>query len=107
MLSSEAGFFTRRCPSGPAWSARRDNEYKRCGTVNIFAVVEPKAGWHFNCATNRSAVQFAQVVQRLVTHYPFARTATRLEQSAPEGVRIRKSISRLTRWDHIAPTWCR
>ena len=38
-----------------------------CGTANIFALVEPKAGRHFNCATpNRSAAQFAQVVQRLV-----------------------------------------
>lgn len=62
-------------PARPGHIARRDNEYKRCGTANIFAVVEPKAGLHFNCATpNRSAAQFAQVVQRLVTNYPFART---------------------------------
>jgi hypothetical protein len=54
--------------------ARRDNEYKRCGTANIFAVVEPKAGRHYNCATpNRSAAQFARVVRRLVADYPFAR----------------------------------
>lgn len=62
-------------PARPGHIARRDNEYKRCGTANIFAVVEPKAGRHFNCATpNRSAAEFAQVVQRLVNHYPFART---------------------------------
>jgi hypothetical protein len=36
--------------------------------------VEPKAGRHFTCATpNRSAAQFARVVQRLVADYPFAR----------------------------------
>jgi hypothetical protein len=61
-------------PARPGHVAKRDNEYKRCGTANIFAVVEPKAGRHLNCATpNRSAAQFAQVVQRLVAAYPFAR----------------------------------
>src|SRR6266852_3464399 len=61
-------------PARPGHIAKRDNEYKRCGTANIFAVVEPKAGRHFTCATpNRSAAQFAQVVERLVAEYPFAR----------------------------------
>jgi hypothetical protein len=61
-------------PARPGHIAKRDNEYKRCGTANIFAVVEPKAGRHFTCATpNRSAAQFARVVQRLVADYPFAR----------------------------------
>jgi hypothetical protein len=64
-------------PSRPMRSghiAKRDNEYKRYGTANIFAVVEPKAGRHFTRATaNRSAAQFALVIQDLVTAYPFAR----------------------------------
>ena len=61
-------------PARPGHIAKRDNEYKRCGTANLFAVVEPKAGRHFNCATtNRSAAQFAQVVQRMVAEYPVAR----------------------------------
>jgi hypothetical protein len=61
-------------PARPGHIAKRDNEYKRCGTANLFAVVEPKAGRHFNCVTpNRSAAQFALVVQRLVAAYPFAR----------------------------------
>jgi transposase len=61
-------------PARPGRNARRDNEYKRCGTANIFAVVEPKAGRHFSCATpDRSAAQFAQIVQRIVAAYPFAR----------------------------------
>ena len=61
-------------PARPGHIAKRDNEYKRRGTANIFAVVEPKAGRHFNCATpNRTAAQFAGVVQRLVANYPFAR----------------------------------
>jgi hypothetical protein len=61
-------------PARPGHIAKRDNEYKRCGTANIFAVVEPKAGRHFNCPTpNRSAAQFAQVMQNLVAAYPLAR----------------------------------
>ncbi len=62
-------------PARPGHFAKRDSEYVRCGTANIFAVVEPKAGRHFTCATpNRSAVQFAQVVQRVVAAYPATRT---------------------------------
>ena len=62
-------------PTRPGHIAKRDNEYKRCGTANIFAVVEPKAGRHFTCATpNRSGAQFARVVQRVLAAYPGART---------------------------------
>ncbi len=62
-------------PAKPGHIAKRDNEYKRCGTANIFAVVEPKAGRHFTCATpDRSAFQFARVIRELVSAYPFART---------------------------------
>ena len=62
-------------PARPGHIAKRDSEYERCGTANIFAVVEPKAGRHFTCATpNRSAAQFARVVQRVVAAYPGART---------------------------------
>jgi hypothetical protein len=57
----------------PGHIAKRDNEYKRGGTANIFAVVEPKAGRHFTCATtDRSAFQFAHVVRRLVGACPCA-----------------------------------
>ena len=60
-------------PMRPGHIARRDNEDKRGGTANIFAVVEPKAGRHFTCATtNRSGAQFALVIQDLVAAYPFA-----------------------------------
>ena len=62
-------------PARPGHVAKRDSEYARCGTANIFAVVEPQAGRHFTCATpNRSAAQFARVVQRVVVAYPGART---------------------------------
>ena len=53
-------------PAKPGAVAKRDNEYRRCGTANVFGVVEPKAGRHFTTATpDRSAFQFAQVVYRL------------------------------------------
>jgi hypothetical protein len=62
-------------PAKPGTVAKRDNEYKRCGTANVFGVVEPKAGRHFTTATpDRSAFQFAQVVYRLALHYPDAKT---------------------------------
>jgi hypothetical protein len=62
-------------PARPGHLAKRDNEYRRCGTANLFAVVEPKAGRHFTCATpDRSAAQFARVMERLVAAYPRART---------------------------------
>ena len=62
-------------PARPGHIAKRDSEYRRCGTANLFAVVEPKAGRHFTCATaNRSAQQFARVVRRVLAAYPKART---------------------------------
>lgn len=62
-------------PARPGHLAKRDNEYRRCGTANIFGVVEPKAGRHFTCATpNRSAAAFARMVRTIVRAYPTART---------------------------------
>ena len=62
-------------PARPGHLAKRDSEYRRCGTANLFAVVEPKAGRHFTRATpNRSARQFARVIARVVGAYPGART---------------------------------
>lgn len=62
-------------PARPGHAAKRDNEYRRCGTANIFGVVEPKAGRHFTCATrNRSAAAFARMVRTLVRAYPRTRT---------------------------------
>ena len=62
-------------PARPGQVAKRDNEYRRCGTANIFGVVEPKAGRHFTCATpNRSAAAFARMVRSVVRAYPEAHT---------------------------------
>jgi transposase len=66
-----------RSPSAaaPGREARRDSEYERCGTANVFCAVEPKAGRHFTFATpDRSAAQFAQVVFDLAMQYPDAAT---------------------------------
>lgn len=62
-------------PPLPGRIAKRDNEYRREGVANLYAVVEPKAGKHFNRVTpNRSAQQFALTVRDLVLQYPFAKT---------------------------------
>src|SRR5450631_1644466 len=48
-------------PAKPGKLAKQDNEYKRCGTANVFGVVEPKGGRHFTTATpNRSGAEFAR-----------------------------------------------
>ncbi len=62
-------------PAAPGRVAKRDNEYKRCGTANIFCAVEPKAGRHFTLPTpDRSAPEFAQALDTIVSCYPWART---------------------------------
>lgn len=60
-------------PAKPGKPAKQDNEYKRCGTANVFGVVEPKAGRHFTTATpNRSGAEFARMVGHIVKQYPEA-----------------------------------
>src|SRR6476619_8123922 len=60
-------------PAAPGREARRDNEYERRGTANVFCAVEPKAGRHFTFPTpDRSAFEFAQVVVNLALEYPRA-----------------------------------
>ena len=62
-------------PARPGHLAKRDTEYVRCGTANLFGIVEPKAGRHFTRATpDRSGRQFAWAVRDLITVYPRART---------------------------------
>jgi transposase len=62
-------------PAAPGREARRDNEYERCGTANVFCAVEPKAGRHFTFPTpDRSAFEFAQVTFQLAMQYPQAET---------------------------------
>jgi hypothetical protein len=62
-------------PAEPGRETRRDNEYKRCGTANVFCAVEPLAGRHFTFATpNRSGLEFAMVIAKLALAYPTAST---------------------------------
>ncbi len=62
-------------PMRPGKPARPDNEYKRCGTANVFGVVEPKGGRHFTTATSdRSAHQFAHIIKHIVDYYSGTQT---------------------------------
>jgi transposase len=66
-----------RPPRGmrPGRIARRDSEYERCGTANVFCGVAPKAGRHITKATpDRSSPQFADYLVRIVAAYPQADT---------------------------------
>ncbi len=56
-------------------SYRRDYEYIRRGTVNVFCAVEPKAGRHFPKVTpNRKRLAFARMLRDLARKYPSALT---------------------------------
>jgi hypothetical protein len=61
-------------PARPGHVAKRDNEYKRCGVANVFAIVEPMLGRHLNRVTpNRSGREFALAMRDLARAYPRAR----------------------------------
>ena len=61
--------------AAPSRIAKRDSEYKRRGTANVFCAVEPKAGRHFTFPTaDRSGPEFAIAVDRIVRRYPEAST---------------------------------
>jgi hypothetical protein len=62
-------------PARPGHIAKRDTDDTRCGTANIFGIVEPKAGRHLNRVTpTRSGQQFAWAIEAVVEAYPTART---------------------------------
>ena len=49
--------------------ARRDYEYLRCGTANVFCGIEPKAGVHFTKVTHtRSSPEFADFLLEIAEH---------------------------------------
>ena len=59
----------------PGQVARRDYEYKRCGTANVFCAVEPKAGRHFTKPTpTRKSPEFADFLLEIAASYPKADT---------------------------------
>jgi hypothetical protein len=60
-------------PARPGSPARVDDEYKRCGTANIFAAVEPLTGRSIVEVTeHRTAVDMAHFLRRLSDAYPTA-----------------------------------
>ena len=62
-------------PAKPGREMRRDNEYERRGTANVFCAIEPKAGRHFTFPTpDRSGFEFAQAIAELACQYPNANT---------------------------------
>jgi hypothetical protein len=61
-------------PAQPGCLAKRDSEYQRRGTANVFCAVEPKAGRHFTRPSpNRSAKEFAKAVEQIAKSYHGAR----------------------------------
>lgn len=59
----------------PGQVLRRDSEYKREGTANVFCGVQPKGGKHFTKATpNRSSPEFADYLVEIAARYPHAVT---------------------------------
>lgn len=62
-------------PMKPGSVAKRDCEYERRGTANVFCAVEPKAGVHLTKATpTRSAAELAEFLRLIADHYPDAKT---------------------------------
>jgi len=61
-------------PAAPGQRERRDYEYVREGTANLFVMVEPLAGWrHVAVTERRTKVDFAEAVRWLVEErYPNA-----------------------------------
>jgi len=93
-------------PAKPGREARRDNEYKRCGTANVFCAVEPKAGRHFTFPTaDRSAFEFAQVAVNLALAYPAAKTIHLVMDNL--NIHSRKSLSDVFGARMAAEVWRR
>ena len=62
-------------PMQPGKVGRRDYEYERCGTANVFCGIEPKAGVHFTKVTpTRSSPEFADFILEIAAHYSAADT---------------------------------
>jgi transposase len=93
-------------PALPGRETRRDNEYKRCGTANVFCAVEPKAGRHFTFPTpDRSAFEFAQVLFRLALEYPVAETIHLVMDNL--NIHRRKSLADLYGAEMAGEVWDR
>lgn len=57
-------------PGAPGRIRKRDGEYRRCGTANVFAIVAPRTGDHLTIATaNRKGAEFARMMNRISRRY--------------------------------------
>jgi hypothetical protein len=93
-------------PAAPGREARRDNEYERRGTANVFCGVEPKAGRHFTFATpDRTGFEFAQVAVSLAMAYPEAETIHLVMDNL--NIHRRKALADVFGADMAAEVWDR
>ena len=93
-------------PAKPGREARRDNEYERCGTANVFCAVEPKAGRHFTFPTpDRSAIEFAQVAFELALAYSDTKTVHLVMDNL--NIHTRKALTDLYGEDFGGEIWDR
>jgi hypothetical protein len=93
-------------PAKPGREARRDNEYERCGTANVFCAVEPKAGRHFTFPTpDRSGFEFAQVAVALALAYPAAKTIHLVTDNL--NIHTRKSLTNVLGDEMAREVWSR
>lgn len=93
-------------PAKPGREARRDNEYERRGTANVFCAVEPKAGRHFTFPTpDRSGFEFAQVAVSLALAYPEAQTIHLVMDNL--NIHRRKSLADVLGAEMAAEVWDR
>src|SRR5438270_7940260 len=93
-------------PAVPGREARRDNQYERCGTANVFCAVEPRAGRHFTFATpDRSALEFAQVAAELALQYWDATTIHLVMDNL--NIHCRKALTDLYGAEFGAEIWDR
>jgi transposase len=90
----------------PGREARRDSEYERRGTANVFCAVEPKAGRHFTYPTpDRSGFEFAKVMVDLALQYPEADTIHLILDNL--NIHRRKSLTDLLGEEFGAEVWNR
>ena len=93
-------------PAKPGREARRDNEYERRGTANVFCAVEPKAGRHFTYPTpDRSGFEFARVAVDLALAYPDAETIHLVMDNL--NIHRRKSLTDVFGDEMAAEVWNR
>ena len=60
--------------AAPGREARRDSEYRRQGTANVFAIIAPLIGRHLTYATrNRKTPNYVRALQRIAKAFPRAK----------------------------------